>query len=92
MKSDFVAMVSHELRTPLTTVSGSVETLHLLDPTDREPYQEVLELLDQQTRRLRQKVEEDPSHPTLIQTVHGIGYRLVLAPASRDSASASEQE
>lgn len=59
MKSDFVAMVSHELRAPLTTVSGSVETLHLLDSTtDDEAYQEVLDLLDQQTRRLRQVVEE----------------------------------
>lgn len=59
MKSDFVAMVSHELRAPLTTVSGSVETLRLLDPSaDRESYQEVLELLDRQTRRLRQVVEE----------------------------------
>jgi len=108
MKSDFVAMVSHELRTPLTTVSGSVETLRLLEPgTDTESYQEVLGILGQQTRRLRrvveellkpaisrlrQKVEEDPSHPTLIQTVHGIGYRLVLAPASTDIASTSEPE
>jgi DNA-binding response OmpR family regulator len=28
-------------------------------------------------RRLREKVEIDPSHPTLIQTVLGVGYRLV---------------
>lgn len=59
MKSDFVAMVSHELRAPLTTVTGSVEMLSLLDPaTDREAYQEVLSILDQQTQRLRQVVEE----------------------------------
>jgi DNA-binding response OmpR family regulator len=30
-----------------------------------------------QVRRLREKVEDDPSRPTLIQTVWGVGYRLV---------------
>ena len=29
-------------------------------------------------RRLREKVEDDPRTPTLIQTVWGIGYRLEL--------------
>jgi DNA-binding response OmpR family regulator len=29
-------------------------------------------------RRLREKVEDDPTHPTLIQTVWGIGYRLEI--------------
>ena len=28
--------------------------------------------------RLRQKIEEDPSHPTYIQTVRGLGYRFVV--------------
>jgi len=59
LKSDFVAMVSHELRAPLTTVTGSVEMLNLLDPaTDTESYHEVLSILDQQTQRLHQVVEE----------------------------------
>jgi DNA-binding response OmpR family regulator len=33
-------------------------------------------------RRLREKVEDDPTHPSLIQTVWGIGYRL--EPPARD--------
>ncbi len=28
--------------------------------------------------RIRQKLEEDPAHPRVILTVHGIGYKLVL--------------
>ena len=45
-------------------------------------YSDATELLKPAMSRLRQKVEEDPSHPTLIQTVHGVGYRLVLAQAT----------
>lgn len=55
-------------------------------------YSEATELLKPAISRLRQKVEEDPSHPTLIQTVHGVGYRLVLAPASTNTASIDGQE
>ena len=28
-------------------------------------------------RRLREKLETDPSHPTFLQTVWGVGYRFV---------------
>jgi len=28
--------------------------------------------------RLRQKIEEDPAHPTHIMTIHGTGYKLVV--------------
>src|SRR5207249_8152877 len=39
-------------------------------------------------RRLRQKVEVDPNHPIYLQTVRGVGYRLVSAgPAAADSGS-----
>jgi len=59
LKSDFVTMVSHELRAPLTTVTGAVEMLGMLDPaSDDAAYHEVLGILDQQTQRLRQVVEE----------------------------------
>jgi DNA-binding response OmpR family regulator len=43
---------------------------------------EVEEIADNQTitvyiRRLREKLEDDPAHPSMILTVPGIGYRLV---------------
>lgn len=59
IKSDFVSMVSHELRAPVTTVAGAVEMLGQLDAgVDHESYHEVLNILDMQTKRLRQVVEE----------------------------------
>jgi DNA-binding response OmpR family regulator len=36
-------------------------------------------------RRLRQKVEVDPNKPVHVQTVRGVGYRLVAAHAARAS-------
>ncbi len=32
--------------------------------------------IDSHIKNLRKKVEPDPTNPTLIQTVHGVGYRL----------------
>ncbi len=36
--------------------------------------------VDVQVNRLRRKIERDPANPLLVQTVRGIGYRLVAAP------------
>ncbi len=36
--------------------------------------------VDVQINRLRRKIERDPTNPLLVQTVRGIGYRLVSAP------------
>jgi two-component system phosphate regulon response regulator OmpR len=36
--------------------------------------------VDVQVNRLRRKIERDPTNPLLIQTVRGIGYRLVTTP------------
>lgn len=55
-------------------------------------YSESTELLKPAISRLRQKVEEDPSHPTLIQTVHGVGYRLILAPATTRPSVKNQEE
>ena len=34
-------------------------------------------LVDAHIRRLRVKIEDQPMNPTIIQTVHGMGYKLV---------------
>ncbi len=39
-------------------------------------YQGTTRTLDQHIVKLRQKIEDDPSQPKFIQTVHGIGYRF----------------
>jgi two-component system phosphate regulon response regulator OmpR len=36
--------------------------------------------VDVQVNRLRRKIEIDPANPLLLQTVRGIGYRLVVSP------------
>ena len=37
--------------------------------------------LDVHVKRVRAKIEEDPSRPAMLQTVRGLGYKLVSAPA-----------
>ncbi len=39
--------------------------------------------LDVHVKRLRSRIEEDPSHPRLITTVRGVGYRFDAAPMKR---------
>jgi len=36
--------------------------------------------VDVQVNRLRRKIERDPANPLIVQTVRGVGYRLVPAP------------
>ena len=36
--------------------------------------------VDVQVNRLRRKIEQDPANPLIVQTVRGVGYRLVAAP------------
>jgi len=39
-------------------------------------YESIQRTLDSHIRNLRKKVEPDPSHPTYIQTVYGVGYKI----------------
>jgi DNA-binding response OmpR family regulator len=41
--------------------------------------------LDQHISKLRKRIESDPANPTLIQTVHGLGYRYVVVPSKNAS-------
>jgi two-component system phosphate regulon response regulator OmpR len=36
--------------------------------------------VDVQVNRLRRKIERNPANPLFVQTVRGVGYRLVTSP------------
>jgi len=57
LRSDFVASVSHELRTPLTQIRMFAETLLLERVRSNEERLRALTIIDQETRRLTQVVE-----------------------------------
>lgn len=58
MRRDFIANVSHELRTPLTVVGGFLETLHDIPGAVSQQYLHHIELMEQQTQRMRNLVED----------------------------------
>ncbi len=72
MKNEFISSVSHELRTPLTSIRGWVETLRTLDDPADENYRKGLEIINNETGRLYNMVEE----------------LLDFSPACRTAASA----
>lgn len=41
-----------------------------------EPYFGDYNVIMQHIRNIREKIEDDPSHPVYIQTVRGVGYRF----------------
>jgi signal transduction histidine kinase len=57
LRSDFVAGVSHELRTPLTQIRMFAETLLLRRVRSEDEQQRALTIIDQESRRLTQLVE-----------------------------------
>lgn len=58
IRRDFIGNVSHELRTPLTVIKGFVETLADSDDECATRWHRSLELMDQQTERMQQIVED----------------------------------
>jgi two-component system, OmpR family, phosphate regulon sensor histidine kinase PhoR len=57
-RRDFVANVSHELRTPLTVVGGFLETLATTEQLDAKLMRRSVELMTEQTDRMRRLVED----------------------------------
>jgi two-component system, OmpR family, phosphate regulon sensor histidine kinase PhoR len=57
-RRDFVANVSHELRTPLTVVGGFLETLAGAQPPDAKLMGRSVELMTEQTERMKRLVED----------------------------------
>ncbi|HEX2988537.1 MAG TPA: response regulator transcription factor [Chloroflexota bacterium] len=54
--------------------------LQLLDQVQGEAFEGYERTVDAHVKNLRQKVEPDPQHPKLIQTVYGVGYRFAEDP------------
>ena len=54
---------------------GHVYTrLQLLDQLQGEAFEGYERTVDAHVKNLRQKIEPDPRHPTLVQTIYGVGY------------------
>jgi two-component system alkaline phosphatase synthesis response regulator PhoP len=60
----------------LSTPGYTLTRDDLLEKAVGYAYEGLGRALDTHIRNLRRKIEPDPDHPTYIQTVYGVGYRL----------------
>jgi DNA-binding response OmpR family regulator len=77
-KQEF-AVTMRELQLLQLFVAHDGEVLHrfkILDEIWGIKYEGTTRTLDQHIAKLRQKIEDDPSSPRYIITVHGVGYRF----------------
>ncbi len=56
----------------------TVKRSAILDQVWGDDYQPSARTIDNFIVKLRQKIEEDPNHPKILITVHGMGYKLVI--------------
>lgn len=76
-----VAVTAHEfklLRYFLEHTERAISREELLQEVWGASLHVTTRTVDNQILKLRQKLEDDPSHPDFFRTVHGIGYRFVL--------------
>ena len=57
-----------------------IDRFTLLDQLWGIKYEGTTRTLDQHIAKLSQKIEDDPSCPKHILTVHGLGYRFISTP------------
>ena len=57
-RADFLANASHELRTPLTAIGGFIETMRGPAKDDKEAWDGFLEIMGQQTERMKRLVAD----------------------------------
>jgi DNA-binding response OmpR family regulator len=77
-KQEF-AVTMRELQILQMFAAHDGEVLHrfkILDEIWGIKYEGTTRTLDQHVAKLRQKIEDDPSNPRYIITVHGVGYRF----------------
>jgi len=58
MRADFIANASHELRTPLAAVTGFIDTLRGHAKDDPEARDQFLEIMAQETARMRRLIQD----------------------------------
>lgn len=64
------------LKTLLEQPGHAFTRLELVERALGYNYEGMERTLDSHIKNLRRKIEPDPSHPTYIETVYGVGYRL----------------
>ncbi|WP_320936193.1 ATP-binding protein [Enterocloster lavalensis] len=57
-RKEFVSNVSHEFRTPMTLISGYAEMLRMWDEVTKEERTKALDVIEQETKRLKKLVSE----------------------------------
>jgi DNA-binding response OmpR family regulator len=80
---DEVTMTEFDLLAALTRQPGRVFTRsQLLDAVHGIAMESYERTIDGHIKNLRRKLADDPQRPRFIQTVHGVGYRLVAEPGT----------
>jgi two-component system KDP operon response regulator KdpE len=74
------------LRALARSAGKTVSHEALLEQVWGPGYRQEIEFIWVYIRRLRRKIELDPSHPRYIQTAPGVGYLLAVPTPSRSGA------